>query len=214
MLAMVAAFALMVTLVPTVAREQTVIHDASAAGGSVSTIAPGTGALVPGVPGGGPAGTGPGGGGTSTTRGVAAGHTTGCTDRRQQVPGDPYSPPCVLFSGDNGGATTRGVTRDTITVALRLTADPDLSSTIAKLAGSDVIDTAEDGARTAQGLADYFNTRFQLYGRKLKLVPYQGHGALTRELLGAGQAQANADGINVAGEICAFPHATGRSGPY
>jgi hypothetical protein len=214
LLALVAAFALMVTLVPTVAREQTVIHDGSAFAGSVNTIAPGTGAVGPGVSGGGPATTGPGGGGTSTTRGVAAGHTSGCTDRRQQVPGDPYSPPCVLFSGDNGGATTRGVTRDTITVALRLTADPDLSSTIAKLAGSDVIDTAEDGARTAQGLADYFNTRFQLYGRKLKLVPYQGHGALTRELLGAGQEQANADGIKVASEIGAFADATGLTEPY
>jgi hypothetical protein len=210
---MVAAFALMVTLVPTVAREQTVIHDASAAGGSASTLAPGTGALAPGVPGSGPAGTGPVAG-TSTTRGVAAGRTSGCTDRHEQVPGDPYSPPCVVFSGDNGGATTRGVTRDTITVALRLTADPDLSSTIAKLAGSDAIDTAEDGARTAQGLADYFNSRFQLYGRKLKLVPYQGHGALTRELLGAGQEQANADGIKVASEIGAFADATGLTEPY
>jgi hypothetical protein len=99
-------------------------------------------------------------------------------------------------------------------VALRLTADPDLSSTIAKLAGSDAIDTAEDGARTAQGLADYFNSRFQLYGRKLKLVPYQGHGALTRELLGAGQEQANADGIKVASEIGAFADATGLTEPY
>src|SRR5260221_7554390 len=109
MLAMVAAFALMVTLVPTVAREQTVIHDASAAGGSVSTVAPGTGALVPGVPGGGPVTTGPGSGGTSTTRAVAPGHTSSCTDPRHQVPGDPYSPPCLLFSGDNRSPTTRGV---------------------------------------------------------------------------------------------------------
>jgi hypothetical protein len=213
-LAMIAAFALMVTLVPTVAREQTVVHDGTAAAGSVSTIAPGTGAVVPGAPGSAPVTTGPAGGGTSTTRGIVAGHTSGCTDRVQQVPGDPYSPPCVLFGGDNGGATTRGVTRDSVTVALRLTADPDLSSTIAKLAGSDVIDTTDDAARTAQGLVDYFNSRFQLYGRKLKLVPYQGRGALTRELLGAGQEQANADGIRVANEIGAFADATGLTEPY
>jgi hypothetical protein len=41
--------------------------------------------------------------------------------------------------------------------------------------------------RTAQGLTDYCNSRFQFYGRRIKLVPYQGHGALTREVLGAGQ---------------------------
>jgi hypothetical protein len=214
LLAMVAAFALMVTLVPTVAREQTVIHDGSAFAGSVNTIAPGTGAVGPGVSGGGPATTGPGGAGTSTTRRVAAGHTSGCTDRHQQVPGDPYSPPCVLFSGDNGGATTRGVTKDTVTVALRLTADPDLASTISKITGSDLIDSNEDAMRTAQGLTDYFNARFQFYGRKIKLVPYQGHGALTREFLGAGQEQANADAIKVASEIGAFADATGLSEPY
>jgi hypothetical protein len=213
LLAMVAAFALMVTLVPTVAREQTVIHDGSAAAGGVNTIGPGTGAVVPGVPGSGPTTGGPAGG-TSTTRRVAAGHTSGCTDRHQQVPGDPYSPPCVLFSGDNGGATTRGVTKDTVTVALRQTADPDLSSTISKITGSDLIDSTEDAIRTAQGLVDYFNARFQFYGRKLKLVPYQGHGALTREFLGAGQEQANADAIKVASEIGAFADATGLSEPY
>ncbi|HEY2703018.1 MAG TPA: hypothetical protein VGL20_04945 [Candidatus Dormibacteraeota bacterium] len=212
LLAMTVAFALMVTLVPTVAREQTVVHDGTAAAGSVTTVGPGTGALAPG-PGSAPGTTGPGGG-TSVTRGVAAAHTSGCTDRRQQVPGDPYSPPCVLFSGDNGGATTRGVTRDTITVALRQTADPDLSTTISKITGSDLIDSNEDATRTAQGLVDYFNTRFQFYGRKIKLAPFQGHGALTRELLGAGQEQANADAIKVASEVGAFADATGFTEPY
>ncbi|HEX3604581.1 MAG TPA: hypothetical protein VH134_01575 [Candidatus Dormibacteraeota bacterium] len=213
LLAMTAAFALMVTLVPTIAREQTVIHDAGATGGGVSTTAPGTGAVVPGAPATGPSTT-TGSGGTSVTRRVAAGHTSGCTDRHQQVPGDPYSPPCVLFSGDNGGATSRGVSKDTITIAMRLTADPDLSSTIAKIAGSDLIDSNEDAMRTAQGLVDYFNSRFQFYGRKIKLVPFQGHGALTRELLGAGQEQANADAIKVASEVGAFGDVTGFSEPY
>ncbi len=213
LLAMTVAFALMVTLVPTVAREQTVVHDGTAAAGSVTTIGPGTGALAPGVTGGAPGTTGPGGG-TSVTRGVAAGHASGCTDRRQQVPGDPYSPPCVLFSGDNGGATTRGVTRDTITVAMRITADPDLSSTIAKITGSDLIDSSEEAMRTAQGLTDYFNARFQFYGRKIKLVPFQGQGALTREFLGAGQEQANADAIKVASEVGAFADVTALTEPY
>ena len=182
LLAMTVAFALMVTLVPTVAREQTVIHDAGANTGNASTIAPGTGAVAPVVPGtSGAAGTA-GTTGSSTTRRVG-GHTSGCTDRRQQVPGDPYSPPCVLFTGDNGGATSRGVSKDSVTISFRVTADPDLSSTIAKITGSDLIDSTEDVIRTAQGLVDYFNSRFQFYGRKIKLVGYQGHGAVTREFL-------------------------------
>jgi hypothetical protein len=214
LLAMTVAFALMVTLVPTVAREQTVVHDGTAPAGSVSPIAPGSGAVAPGAPGSEPSNaTGPAGS-AATSRRVVAGHTSGCTDRRQQVPGDPYSPPCVLFSGDNGGATTRGVTRDTITVALRITADPDLSSTIAKITGADLIDSPDDAMRTAQGLVEYFNSRYQFYGRKLRLAPYQGHGALTREILGAGQEQANADAIRVASELGAFADVTGLTEPY
>jgi len=211
LLAMIVAFLLMVTLVPTIAREQTVIHDGTASAGGVTNGGPGTAPLAPGLPGSGSTSVI---GGTSTTRRTAAGHTSGCADRRQQVPGDPYSPPCVLFTGDNGGATSRGVTRSTITIAMRLTADPDLSSTIAKITGSDLIDSNEDALRTAQGLADYFNARFQFYGRKIKLVAYQGQGALTRELLGAGQEQANADAIKVASEVGAFADVTGLSEPY
>ena len=215
LLAIGVGFALMVTLVPTVAREQTVIHDVAGTGGDAGVVAPGEGAVAGHAPGSAGLAAGAGARGTSTTRRLTgAGHTTGCSDRRQQVPGDPYSPPCLLFIGDNGGGTSRGVTRDTISVALRLTADPDLSSTIAKLAGTDLIDTTEDSVRTAEGLVDYFNSRFQLYGRRLRIVSYQGRGAITRELLGAGQEQANADAIKVGSEIGAFADVSGLSEPY
>jgi hypothetical protein len=61
---------------------------------------------------------------------------------------DPQSPPCVAFwDGDNGGATYPGVTADTITVAV----------------------PTED-ARALKGLQTYFNSRFEFYGRQLKLV--------------------------------------------
>ncbi|HEY2703715.1 MAG TPA: hypothetical protein VGL20_08500 [Candidatus Dormibacteraeota bacterium] len=214
LLAMLVAFALMVTLVRPIAREQTVIHDTGAqSAGNAAAVGPDTGGSAPGASrSGGSAGTAAVAG-TSNTHRLAA-HTSSCSDRPQQVPGDPYSPPCVLFSGDNGGATTRGVTKDTINIAFRVTADPDLSSTIAKIAGSDLIDGPEDAIRTAEGLVDYFNTRFQFYGRKMKLVPYQGHGSLTREILGAGQEQANADAIKVANEVGAFADLTGLTEPY
>lgn len=68
---------------------------------------------------------------------------------------DPQSPPCApFFSGDNGGATSRGVTRDTIKVAL-----PDQN-----------VDTPY-----LHALVDFFNERFQFYGRKLEVTTVPGY---------------------------------------
>ncbi|MDQ1444187.1 MAG: hypothetical protein QOI20_651 [Acidimicrobiaceae bacterium] len=62
---------------------------------------------------------------------------------------DPQSPPCVnYFEGDNGGATSEGVTRDTITVAVpNYLDDPSFDDFV-----------------------DHFNKRYELYGRKLRIV--------------------------------------------
>ncbi len=63
---------------------------------------------------------------------------------------DPQSPPCVnYFDGDNGGATTRGVTRDEIRYAVQqyLEVTPEI-------------------------LAGFFNKRFELYGRKIRVITY------------------------------------------
>lgn len=61
---------------------------------------------------------------------------------------DPQSPPCVpYFDGDNGGSTAVGVSRNEIRVAM-----PNA--------------TAQD----VDLLTRYFNTRFQFYGRQLKIV--------------------------------------------
>lgn len=62
---------------------------------------------------------------------------------------DPQSPPCVPFwQGDNGGSTYQGVTGDTISVAV-----PDYA----------------DGDPLLKAYQDFFNRRFQFYGRKLVL---------------------------------------------
>ena len=64
---------------------------------------------------------------------------------------DPQSPPCVNYwQGDNGGATSRGVTRDEIRIGIR----PGLSSQ----------------APTRAAIIEFFNRRFELYGRKLRAV--------------------------------------------
>ncbi|MGH9000360.1 MAG: ABC transporter substrate-binding protein, partial [Acidimicrobiia bacterium] len=144
------------------------------------------------------------------------GVATACAERPLQVPGDPYSPSCVAFTGDNGGATSRGVTGDEIKVAIRIPADPvaDFSSAVAQLTGGDVTETPEDVRRTSEALLEYFNRTFQLYGRRIKAVEYQGRGALTREILGGGQEQANADAIKVESEIGAFADLSAFSQPY
>lgn len=62
---------------------------------------------------------------------------------------DPQSPPCVPYfdpKADNGGATSRGVTRDEIVV-------------VNPFVGVD-----------AKPYVDFFNARFQMYGRRMKVV--------------------------------------------
>ena len=73
---------------------------------------------------------------------------------------DPQSPPCIATWDDtkgNGGATWQGVTATEIRVA-----EP-------------VNTTGPSG--TLQPIVDFFNTRFQLYGRKIKLVPFTSQQA-------------------------------------
>lgn len=62
---------------------------------------------------------------------------------------DPQSPPCIAFwEGDNGGATAKGVTRDNIYIA---------------------VPTPESAEKEYTALANFFNKRFQFYGRKIVL---------------------------------------------
>jgi hypothetical protein len=139
---------------------------------------------------------------------------TPCGDRQKQVPKDGYSPPCFQFHGDNGGATSPGVTGDTINVSYRNTADPNLLAVLAQIAGVPIDETNEDLIRTAEGLVDYFNKNFQMYGRKIKLEKVDGRGSLISEFTGGGQEQANNDAIKVATEAKAFADVTGLTQPY
>jgi hypothetical protein len=153
---------------------------------------------------------GEGGGGGEGA--VAAG--AGCPDRQEQVPGDPYSPPCIAFEGNNGGGTSKGVTDTTIKVAYRVLNEKGFQQTLAQLAGASLSDSPDSVTRTVQALADYFNQRFQLYGRKIEIVFYDGRGSNTNELLGKGREQAVADAIQVAEEIGAFADLSATSEPY
>ena len=158
-------------------------------------------------------------GGVVTTGGSTGTKTPGLIvacppDRPHQVPGDPYSPPCVGFSGDNGGATHQGVTATEIKIAFRSLNERGFQQTLAELAGATIVDRPEDIKRTVTALAEYFNSRFQFYGRKLLFEFYTGTGSNTTELLGRGRDKAETDAREVAEEIKAFADMSGTSEPY
>lgn len=72
---------------------------------------------------------------------------------------DPQSPPCVPYwKGDNGGTTSYGVTRDEIRIAVPQGA---------------AFETPRDDE---QAIANFFNTHFEFYGRKIRLVQYYVKG--------------------------------------
>jgi hypothetical protein len=69
---------------------------------------------------------------------------------------DPQSPPCVAYwKGDNGGATWKGVTATTINVAYPVQLPP---------------------SNFEQDIVNFFNDRFELYGRKMVLHPVGAGG--------------------------------------
>jgi hypothetical protein len=134
------------------------------------------------------------------------------------VPGDPYAPPCIQFSGNNGGATSRGVSGDKIVLAVRIDGfDSGLVDAVTKslgAAGKIPSESRDKVDRTIRGLVDYFNKRFQFYGRQLELVIYDGKGDALSEIVGQGQEGAKADALKVAKEFNAFADVSAVTAPY
>ncbi len=171
-------------------------------GATASTVAGDPNAPAAGQPGAGPAQGG----------GPAA--PAGCTDRTLQVLGDPYSPPCVGFSGNNGGATSKGVTATSIKVSVRELEGPSAAEIFADITGEAVNDSPESYRDTVMAYAEYFSSRFQLYGRKIDVEIFDGQGVGASELLGGGREAALADAIQASQEIGAFADLTGLTLPY
>jgi len=164
--------------------------------------------------GGGPAAGGDGGAGPAAGGEDGAGAAVGgCPDRAAQVPGDPYSPPCLAFSGDNGGATATGVTADEIVVTIRRLEGPTAAEIFADISGQNVEDSPESYINTLNALGEYFSTRFQLYGRKLRFEIFDGSGNGSSELLGGGREAALADAVR-ARELGAFADLSAITLPY
>jgi hypothetical protein len=116
-----------------------------------------------------------------------------------------YAPPCVVpwKGGDNGGATAPGVTGDTITIAVYQEQPDLLQETFLQQSGSDQSLNAE--LATEQQYVDFFESHYQMYGRKVRLVPIKASGAADDDVA------AKADAIKVATEIHAFASFGGPS---
>ncbi len=153
-------------------------------------------------------------GGLAVGSGAAGAVVAPCPERTRQVPNDPYSPPCITFSGDNGGATGRGVTGDKISISVRLFEFPEMS--IGPDDGPQRTFTfkKEDLKTAVSGLTEYFNSRFQFYGRKLEPAFFDGKGDIMAEFQGAGQEQAEADAVKAVEEIKPFAELFSITTPY
>lgn len=218
--------ALLVAFVPSVPPEDIVLG----AGDSQATNAPdrssgpgssGPGSSGPGVDVSTAEGDGPGdgeaGGGTAppaAPEGSTVAFAQSCEGGDRQTR-EPYSPPCIVFEGSNGGATSLGVTEDTITITFREGDLPSIYAVAGQVAeAANIKDTAEDIRRTIDAYVEYFNTKFQLYGRQARVQYFKGQGDQLSEFFGGGAEGANADALQVAQEIEGFADISALTTPY
>lgn len=154
--------------------------------------------------------------GTGTT---AAGAK--CTPSAPQF-ASPYAPPCLpKFAGNNGGSTYNGVTASTITLVERefpTAADTQEIEAQAKAAGAAIPQVI---SQVQQVFLNYFNSVYDLYGRKVVIKPYTTQASFTTEELGQGQPQACADADTIANQMHAFAetgltngNSYGGTGPF
>lgn len=157
----------------------------------------------------GPTGEGPYPWAYPATGGIKAGTGTAssgakCTPSTPQF-ASPYAVPCIpKFTGNNGGATYDGVTASTITLAERefpSAADTQEIEAQAKAAGGAIPQVI---SQVQQVFLNYFNSVYDLYGRKVVIKPYTTQASFTTEELGQGQPQACADADAIANQLHAF----------
>jgi len=157
-------------------------HAASEAPGSI----PSTGLPTAGEPAGTAQGTTSARLGGTTVTGVV------CRPGVKQFSWSAYAPPCVpAFHGSNGGATSHGVTATTITLTYRL-ANSSQQAIIDSVGGS-AVPSQHAYLQDLETYANFFNTQFELYGRRVVIKPFQGQGDYVLEDEGQDLQGAQAD---------------------
>ena len=105
---------------------------------------------------------------------------------------DFFAQPCYApFTGDNGGATAPGVTADEITIVYYegQEADPIIAYITDAVK---VDDTNGEQFETMKDLIRYYETYYEMYGRKVNLVTFEGTGIAVDEVA------ARADAVQIA----------------
>lgn len=100
-----------------------------------------------------------------------------------------FAPPCMApFTGDNGGATAQGVTADEITIVHYQGPDDDpVIAYVTQAINSD--ETNAQSSETLENYIKYYETYYELYGRKVNLVTYISTGFATDEVTARADAQ-------------------------
>lgn len=103
---------------------------------------------------------------------------------------DYFRPECFApFTGDNGGATATGVTAEEITVVqyAGIANDPIIGYVTDAIK---VDDTNQQQFDTMKNIVKYYETYYELYGRTINLVTYEGTGIATDEVAARADAAA------------------------
>jgi hypothetical protein len=188
---------------------------------AVGTTPSAGGAAATGVTGSGPGTTNSGGGAVpagpvAPSKAGVARSGVHCRAGARQVTWSVYAPPCVAkYTGNNGGATSRGVTGSTITLSYRVSTSAD-DAAISAATGSAAPPKDSAFVQDLQTYINYFNTQFELYGRKVVLKTFNGQGDYIQEDQGQGADRAQADAAT-AHSLGAFGDATFQlrgSNPY
>jgi len=114
---------------------------------------------------------------------------------RVAVP-DFFAPECYApFSGDNGGATSTGVTADEITVVYYegQANDPVIAYITDAIS---VDDTNQQQFDTMKELVRYYEAYYEMYGRKINLVTFEGTGGAQDEVAARADAATIAEQYN------------------
>ncbi len=116
-------------------------------------------------------------GSTAKAIGAPAGDTSHCVKGREFDPAiAPWAPPCVVGTpgaayANNGGATSFGVTGDTITLVEYVANYGAIVNAI--LAAQGQLETYDDAVVIDKAFEKFMNKHYVLYGRKIKIIPYQ-----------------------------------------
>jgi len=127
-----------------------------------------------------------------------------CGPGVRQVPWSAYSVACQpAWHGANGGATAPGVSATTIRVSYRMAASAQLTE-LSSLLPPSAVGTSTEAVDTIEAYIATFNKLFELYGRRVVLVPYKAKSDFVSEDTGQGQQQAQQDALTASTGVKAF----------